>query len=225
MSIKQKQERARQILNKRRLDGLLSWDLPKEYRTQTALKCVRYLISFIGENPDREGLIKTPERFLNAWKNDWGRGYDKKWEVEQIKSILNGQFGDGAEDYDEMICVRGIDFHSKCEHHMADFNGICDIAYIPAKNGRILGLSKLPRIVELYARRLQVQERLTKQIAEFINKYCKPIGVGVVIKARHSCMCSRGVKQHGTEAITSKLFGEFLTEPEVRSEFLRLSGR
>jgi GTP cyclohydrolase I len=189
---------------------------------EEALQAVKTLISYIGDDPNRPGLIKTPERVIRAWETDWGVGYNRDYTNYQKRSILDAQFDDGAENYDEMILVRGISFFSSCEHHLAIFEGTATIGYIPDK--KILGLSKLSRIVEMYARRLQVQERLTSQVADFIDKNCKPLGVGVVIKARHFCMCSRGIKQPNTDAVTSSLRGEMLTQPEVRSEFLRLVG-
>jgi GTP cyclohydrolase IA len=192
---------------------------------QLALKAIRTLIAYIGDNPDRPGLKKTPERVIKAWEDDWGIGYNSFYESNQRNSILNAQFDDGAEQYDQMICVRSIRFHSHCEHHLAEFSGTVDIAYIPSKKGKILGLSKLVRIVEIYSKRLQVQERLTAQIADFIDNNCKPLGVGVVIKAKHGCMLSRGVRQSETIAVTSALRGEMIKKQEVRDEFLRLVGR
>lgn len=160
---------------------------------------------------------------IRAWENDLALGYNKKYVKEETDSILNGQFDDGAEEASELIAVKDIPFYSCCEHHMLIFTGRVSIGYIP--NGRILGLSKLVRIVNIYSRRLQVQERLTNQIADFIDKHCSPIGVGVVIRASHSCMEARGVSTHGTEAVTSALRGEMYTKPEVRNEFLKLVGR
>jgi GTP cyclohydrolase I len=192
---------------------------------QQALDAVRTLISYIGDNPNRPGLVKTPERVIKAWEEDWGLGYNQSRTIAQQDSILNGMFDDGAENYDQMIAVRKIHFVSHCEHHLAEFSGTVDIAYIPSKKGKILGLSKLVRVVEMFSKRLQVQERLTAQVADFINEHCKPLGVGVVIRAEHSCMLSRGVKQSETEATTSALRGQMLTRPEVRDEFLRLVER
>lgn len=181
---------------------------------------IRTLIKYIGDDPDRPGLVDTPLRVIKAWKNDWGLGYDHNFIRVQKKSILGGQFDDGAESYDTMICVRKIAFTSHCEHHLAEFGGLVDIAYIPKT--KILGLSKLVRVVNMFSKRLQVQERLTTQIANFIEEHCDPIGVGVIVRAKHSCMCSRGVRQSDTEAVTSALRGEIYEKPEVRDEFLRL---
>lgn len=197
-------------------------DLPTE---QEALIAVRTLLRFIGEDPEREGLKDTPRRVLKAWKNDWGLGYSQAYQAIQLASIKGGQFGDGAENVSEMIAVQEISFDSHCEHHMAIFTGSAHIAYIPAPGGKILGLSKLVRIVDMFSKRLQVQERLTSNIADFLNDQCKPIGVGVLVRAAHSCMTSRGVKQPATLATTSALRGEMLTKPEVRDEFYRLVGR
>lgn len=195
----------------------------KKPTEEQARQAVRTLISWIGDDPDRAGLLDTPKRVLKAWKKEWGAGYRRSYIRIQRASILKGQFNDGAERVNEMVAVTGIQFHSFCEHHLAVFNGQVSIAYIP--NGKILGLSKLARVVDLFSKRLQVQERLTNQIADFINKECCPIGVGVVIRASHSCIGSRGVHQPGVEAVTSALRGEMYTRPEVRQEFLKLVGR
>lgn len=181
------------------------------------------LIRFIGDDPDRPGLLSTPERVIRAWERDWGAGYHPDYIKSQTESILNGQFDDGAESCSTMVVVRHISFTSHCEHHLAPFYGTVDIAYIPG-NGRILGLSKLVRVVEIFSKRLQVQERLTSQVADFLNDKCKPVGVGVIIRATHGCMLSRGVRQSATEAVTSALRGEMMDKPEVRDEFLRLVG-
>jgi GTP cyclohydrolase I len=198
---------------------------------QQALDAVRVLIAYIGDDPDRPGLQKTPERVIKAWEQDWGQGYNIDYFTKQQDSILNGKFDDGAENYNQMIIVKDIRFVSHCEHHLAEFSGKIHVGYIPAQKGPlseggpILGLSKLVRVVDMYSKRLQVQERLTQQVADFINRNCRPIGVGVVAEATHSCMCSRGVRQYQTVAVTSALHGEMLNHIEVRSEFLRLIGK
>lgn len=197
--------------------------LPKPSRQQ-ALQAVRTLIHFIGEDPDRQGVSGTPDRVIRAWEQDWGIGYDEQWLNEQFDSVARGKFDDGAEDYSNMVFVRNLSFTSHCEHHMAPFQGFCSIAYIPGKKGPILGLSKLPRIVDMFSRRLQVQERLTSQIADFVEKTCDPLGVGVIIKATHGCMMSRGVRQAASDTVTSALRGEMMNKPEVRAEFLKLVG-
>jgi GTP cyclohydrolase IA len=211
----------------------------KKIKRQDALQAVRTILEYIGENPNRPGLIKTPERVIKAWENDWGCGYSKKFIQQETLSILGAQFDDGAEDYNEMICVTDVPLVTFCEHHMAEVRGVAAIGYIPGEGKKaglnykgeiispeikpkILGLSKLARVVNMFSRRLQVQERLTNQIADFIQIHCKPRGVGVVIRARHSCMESRGVKAIGSMTTTSALRGEMLTDSTVRSEFLTL---
>ena len=146
----------------------------------------------------------------------WFSGYDA-----DIGSILATQFTDGGEGYDEMVIVKDIPIYSKCEHHMADIFGTATIAYIP--NGKVVGLSKLSRLADAYARRLQVQERLTKQIADAIEEHLHPKGVGVVIRARHMCMESRGICQQGHHTITSALRGVLKSESEARAEFMALA--
>jgi len=162
----------------------------------------------------REGLLETPVRVAKAMEH-WFNGYDKN-----PKDILK-VFEDGAEDYDQMIVVKDIPIYSKCEHHMADIFGTCTIAYVP--NGKIVGLSKLSRLADMYARRLQVQERLTQQIANALQKHLEPIGVGVMIKARHMCMESRGICQQGHCTITSALHGAIKNNTTARAEFLSLA--
>ena len=201
-----------------------SRDLTKPTREQ-AVAAVRTLIAYIGEDPDRQGVLLTPERVVQAWEQDWGLGYNEEWIKKQSASIFKGKFNDGAQVHSQLIVVKDISFHSFCEHHIAEFSGKADIGYIPAEGGPILGLSKLARVVDLFSRKLQVQERLTDNVADFINKYCSPIGVGVVIHAKHSCMRSRGVRQPESVAVTSALRGEMLTHPEVRDEFYRMVGR
>lgn len=172
------------------------------------------LLQFIGEDPTRGGLLETPTRVAKAWKH-WCKGYGV-----DIPALLK-TFKDGADGCDEMVVVKDIPFYTHCEHHMAPFFGTATIAYIP--DGKIVGLSKLPRVVDAFARRLQVQERLTNQIADAIQDNLQPKGVGVVIRARHLCMESRGIQQQGHHTITSALRGVFRTLPEARSEFLDLA--
>lgn len=175
---------------------------------------VRDLLLDLGEDPAREGLLKTPHRVAKAYQflTD---GYDK-----DIHDVMNNAIFE--EDYNEMVIVRDIDFYSLCEHHLLPFFGTCHIAYLPA--GRIVGLSKLPRIVDVFARRLQVQERMTQQIAEALEEALKPQGVAVVCEARHMCMMMRGVQKQNSLTTTSAIRGEFCTRPETRAEFLRLIG-
>lgn len=167
----------------------------------------------LGEDTDRGGLKETPERVVEAWKF-WTSGY-----TQSPKDILKS-FEDGSEDYDEMVFKSQIPVFSFCEHHLASMLGVAHVAYIP--NGRVVGLSKLSRLVDIYAHRLQVQERLTKQIADALMKYLKPKGVGVVLQLRHLCIESRGVQKVGTITMTSALRGCIKDEPDCRSEFLTL---
>jgi GTP cyclohydrolase I len=176
---------------------------------------VRSLLKEIGENPEREGLLKTPER-VAAMYEFLMKGYN-----QDVKKILNGAIFD--EKFKEMVIVKNIDFFSLCEHHMIPFFGQAHIAYVP--NGRIVGLSKLPRIVDMFARRLQVQERMTRQIADTIFKAIAPDGVGVVVEAQHLCMMMRGVEKQHSVATTSAMLGTFREDHRTRNEFLNLIGR
>lgn len=173
------------------------------------------LLQYVGEDPKRGGLLETPDRVAKAWKH-WCSGYNV-----DIPALLK-VFEDGGENYDEMVLVKDIPIYSKCEHHLADIFGTCTIAYIP--NGKIVGLSKLSRVADAFSRRLQVQERLTSQIADALNDNLLPKGVGVIIKARHMCMESRGIRQQGHYTVTSALRGVIKTDPTVRGEFLSLAG-
>jgi GTP cyclohydrolase I len=175
--------------------------------------CVR-LLQHIGEDPKRGGLLETPARFLKAWK-EWTSGYGA-----DVPALFKC-FEDGAENYDQMIVVKDLPFFSHCEHHLAPFFGTASIAYIPAK--RIVGLSKLGRVLEAFARRLQVQERLTAQVADAIEQHLQPKGVGVLIRARHLCMESRGYSKQGHQTVTSALRGEMLTDNKARQEFLAMA--
>lgn len=175
-------------------------------------KTVTELITCIGENPAREGLRKTPARFLRAWKK-MASGYGR-----DVAKIVNGALY-GAED-SNMVIVKDIDFFSTCEHHLLPFFGKVHVAYIP--NKKIIGLSKVPRIVEVYARRLQVQERMCSQIAEALDKVLKPQGVAVVAEGIHTCMVIRGVQKVNSKTITSTMLGCFREKPETRQEFLEL---
>jgi GTP cyclohydrolase I len=173
---------------------------------------VREIIKLIGEDPNREGLRKTPERYEKALKF-LTSGY-----LQNAENILNGATFSVA--YDEMVVVKDIEFFSLCEHHLLPFFGKCHVAYLP--NKRVIGLSKVARLVNMFARRLQIQERLTSQIAAAIQEKISPEGVGVVIEARHLCMQMRGVeKQHG-QAVTSAMLGGFRHNKQTRDEFLAL---
>ena len=174
---------------------------------------VRWELELIGENPKREGLLKTPQRVANSMKF-LTQGYDSSAEDVVGKGIFK-------EEHDNMIMVRDIELYSLCEHHMLPFFGKAHVAYIP--NGKIVGLSKIPRIVDVYARRLQVQERLTEEIAEGLCSVLHPAGVGVVIEAYHLCMMMRGVQKQNSKTITSALRGAFREDPKTRDEFLRLA--
>ena len=174
---------------------------------------VRQQLALLGEDPERDGLLKTPERVAAAMS--WlTRGY-----AQSPMDVIGDAIFE--EDHNSMVMVRDIELYSMCEHHMLPFFGRAHIAYIP--NGRIVGLSKLPRVVEVFARRLQVQERLTQQIAEAIDEVLKPVGVGVVIEAVHLCMMMRGVEKQNSRTITSALRGSFRDDAMTRDEFLRLA--
>jgi GTP cyclohydrolase I len=173
---------------------------------------VRKLIADLGEDPDREGILKTPARVAKSLRF-LTSGYH-----QDIDKILNGALYSVA--YDEMVIVKDIEIFSMCEHHMLPFFGRCHVAYVP--NGKVIGLSKIPRIVDVFARRLQVQERLTVQIAETLMDKIKPQGVGVIVEARHLCMIMRGVEKQNSIAVTSHMLGAFRDCDVTRSEFLRL---
>ena len=173
---------------------------------------IRHILTELGEDPTRDGLIKTPQRVDGALRY-LTSGYRK-----DTNQILNETLFDVA--YDEIIIVKNIEVFSLCEHHMLPFFGKCHVAYIP--NGKVIGLSKIPRLVDMYARRLQVQERLTTQIAETINTKIDPKGVAVVIEAQHLCMIMRGVEKQNSIAVTSSMLGSFKENQDTRSEFLSL---
>jgi len=173
---------------------------------------IENILYAIGEDPKREGLLKTPERVEKSL-NFLTSGYDV-----DIDQLVNDALYN--ESYDEMVIVKNIDFYSLCEHHMLPFFGKCHVAYLP--NGKIIGLSKVPRLVDAYGRRLQVQERLTTQIAHCIQDIVKPTGVGVVIEATHLCMSMRGVEKQNSYTTTSSMLGSFKKDPRTRGEFLSL---
>lgn len=172
----------------------------------------KLLLSEIGEDPTREGLINTPERVAKAW-DFFSQGYRAN-----VEEIVNGAIFE--EDCSEMVIVRDIEFFSMCEHHMIPFFGRCHVGYL--SNKKIIGLSKIPRIVDAFSQRLQVQERLTSQIAETLMDILDPIGVGVVMEGRHLCMQMRGVEKQNSFATTSSMLGQFRESPETRSEFLSI---
>ncbi len=183
-------------------------------RDTSADDIVVRLLEYIGEDPARGGLKETPGRVLKAWK-EWCSGYN----VEP--DGLLKCFEDGSENYDEMVVVKNLPFYSHCEHHLAPFFGTATIAYIPER--KIVGLSKLGRVLSAFSKRLQVQERLTTQIADAIQQSLQPKGVGVLIKARHMCMESRGMATQGHCTVTSALRGKFLEDAKVRGEFLAIA--
>lgn len=189
---------------------VMPWEVSEQH-DQSADDAVVRLLQHIGENPDREGLRETPQRVIKAW-NEWAAGYNQKPE-----DILKG-FEDGADKYDEFVFQGSIPFYSTCEHHLAPFFGVAHIGYIPT--GRIVGLSKLSRLLDIFARRLQCQERISVQVADALMSALKPLGVGVVLQARHMCMESRGICKSGTVTTTSALRGLVKERPEVREEFL-----
>jgi GTP cyclohydrolase I len=187
-------------------------ELEKEGGSDPLEEAVRTMLREVGEDPGRDGLIRTPARVARSLRF-LTSGYH-----QELDQILNGALFPVA--YDEMVIVKDIEVFSMCEHHLLPFFGKCHVAYIPDKN--VIGLSKIPRIVDVFAKRLQVQERLTTQIAEALMERIKPRGVGVIIEARHLCMIMRGVEKQNSVAVTSHMIGAFRKSELTRSEFLRL---
>jgi len=199
---------------------IFPWEKSLSSEDRSAEDIVTRMLEYIGEDPNREGLLETPKRVLKAW-DEWFEGY--KYNEEDIKAMLK-VFEDGAEGVrDELVIVADIPFTSFCEHHCAMFEGVASIGYI--SNGKILGLSKFARLVNVFASRLQVQERLTGQIASALVDNLSPDVMVVIDKTTHSCMCSRGAKTHGTNTITSSINGKFKDNMALRAEFLSLIGR
>lgn len=184
--------------------------LDTEIDHPTVEKAVHMILNAVGEDPNREGLLKTPERVARMYE-ELLSGY----RVDPV-ALVNGAVFDVA--YDEMVLVRDIEFYSLCEHHLLPFIGRAHVAYLP--RGRIIGLSKIPRIVDMFARRLQVQERMTRQIADFLDTLLNPIGVAVVVEGLHLCATMRGVKKHGARMTTSSMLGHFRKSVATRQEFL-----
>ena len=181
-------------------------------RPEALESLVKEMLCQLGEDPEREGLIKTPDRVSRSLRF-LTSGYK-----QDVDKVLNGALYTVA--CDEMVLVKNIELFSLCEHHLLPFFGSCHVAYIP--RGKVIGLSKIPRLVDLFARRLQIQERLTTQIAETIMEKINPLGVGVVIEAKHLCMIMRGVEKQNSVAVTSALLGSFRKDSQTRNEFLTL---
>ncbi|MDA7763663.1 GTP cyclohydrolase I FolE [Pelagibacterales bacterium] len=184
--------------------------LVKKPSNAEAEKAVRTLISFVGEDPNREGLLDTPKRVVKAYQ-DWYGGYN-----QDPKEVLNKTFSE-IEGYDEIIMLKDIRVESHCEHHMAPFIGSAHVAYLP--NKRVVGISKLARITRIFSKRMQVQEKLTAEIANCLQQVLKPRGVAVVIEAQHECMTTRGINEPGISMVTSQLLGKFRTDASTRKEF------
>jgi len=185
---------------------------PRDEKPAAIAPLVREILAGIGEDPDREGLVRTPERVDKALRF-LTRGYE-----EDPEKVLNAALF--TVTYDEMVVVKDIDFYSLCEHHLLPFTGKAHVAYLP--DGKVVGLSKVPRVVDIYARRLQVQERLTVEIAEAIQRVVHPRGVAVIIEAVHFCMMMRGVEKQNSKAVTSCMLGAFREQAQTREEFLSL---
>ncbi len=188
--------------------------MPFNEVSHEAIEAAKLLIKASGDDIDREGLQETPVRFAKAW-SFWTQGYHQ--DPADVMKVFDNP------SLDQLVIVKDIEFYSMCEHHMAPFFGRVHIGYIP--DGKVLGVSKFARLTQIYARRLQIQEKLTKQIADDIMKYLQPQGVGVVIEAEHLCMKSRGVQTQNSSMITSEMLGIFRDEAPLRQEFLRLIER
>ena len=186
---------------------------PTTVTSATFEDLVREMIVRLGEDPEREGLVRTPDRVHRAYQH-LVKGYKEDPEAMLKEALF-------TVNYDEMVIVKDVEMFSLCEHHMLPFFGKVHVAYIP--NGKVIGLSKIPRLIEIFSRRLQIQERLTTQIAETIQSAIQPQGVGVVIEARHLCMMMRGVEKQNSRTITSALRGVFRDDAKTRDEFLRLA--
>ena len=178
-----------------------------------AERAFRTILEWIGENPDRDGLRETPDRMVRSFR-EYFCGYE-----EDPAQVLRKTFSE-VDGYDEMIVLRGVTFESHCEHHIAPIIGRVWVGYLPDR--RVVGISKLARVVEIFSKRLQIQERLTAQIANTIEEVLKPAGVAVVVKAAHHCMISRGVRKRGSDLVTSRMLGIFRDQPATRAEFLSL---
>jgi GTP cyclohydrolase IA len=186
--------------------------VPRPSRSE-AEGAVRTLLAYLGDNPAREGLLDTPRRVVSAFEELYS-GYR-----ESAAEVLDRTFGEMGE-YDEFVLVRDIPFHSNCEHHMMPFFGRAHVAYIPV--GRVVGLSKLARLIDVYSHRLQTQEHLTSQVASAVDEVLKPRGVAVMVEAEHTCMSLRGVEKHGSSTVTTKFMGLFRDDPVQQTRFLSL---
>ena len=196
----------------RRVSAAHSSDRPTREEAEAA---VRTLLRWAGDDPGREGLLETPARVARAFK-EWFSGYG-----EDPYDFLKATFEE-TDGYDEMVVLRDIRFESHCEHHLAPIIGKAHVAYLP--NRRVVGISKIARLIEVYARRLQIQEKLTAQIANTLNEVLEPLGVAVVVEATHQCMTTRGVHKPGVSMVTSRMLGNFRTDPTTRREFLSMLG-
>lgn len=204
-------------------NGASAPDISREMRREVkrpseeeALKAVRTLLAWAGDDPDREGLIDTPKRVVKAYK-EWFQGYD-----EDPVDYLSRTFDD-VQGYDDIVMLRDIDVESHCEHHMAPFLGKAFVAYMPTQS--VVGISKLARVVEIYSKRLQTQETMTQQICDAITESLNPAGVAILIDAEHQCMTTRGVHHKHVSTITTQFTGVFKTDQNLRDRFLRLCGR
>ena len=199
--------------DRKRIEELTLTDEPGgALHSETIADHAREILKSIGEDPERDGLRRTPERFEKAFRF-LTSGYQ-----QDPEKLLNGAMF--TVSYDQMVLVKDIEFYSLCEHHLLPFFGKCHVAYIPDK--KVVGLSKIPRLVNMFARRLQIQERLTNQIANAIQQKINPLGVGVVIEGRHLCMAMRGVEKENSQTVTSAMLGSFKDNPKTREEFLSL---
>lgn len=198
--------------DRKRVEELTLTEPAGAEKAESVASLMRQVLRLIGENPERDGLRHTPERFEKALRF-LTSGYH-----QDPEKLLNGAMFSVC--YDQMVLVKDIEFYSLCEHHMLPFFGKCHVAYIPEK--KVVGLSKIPRLVNMFARRLQIQERLTNQIANAIQQKITPLGVGVVIEARHLCMVMRGVEKESSHTVTSAMLGSFKENPKTREEFLSL---
>jgi GTP cyclohydrolase I len=198
--------------DRKQLEELMLTDGDGAEGKESIADSIRKILVDVGEDPNRDGLRRTPERFEKAFRF-LTSGYQ-----QDPEKLLNGAMFSVC--YDQMVLVKDIEFYSLCEHHLLPFFGKCHVAYIPDK--KVVGLSKIPRLVNMFARRLQIQERLTNQIANSIQQKIAPLGVGVVIEGRHLCMAMRGVEKESSQTVTSAMLGSFKDNPKTREEFLSL---